>query len=100
VLHSIGQSWEVVKQSWGVLKNDRSLAIFPILSTTSAILMIALVFGPLAPTFLSDDSEPSTALMIGAFGLVLYLVTFTTIFFNVALVACARRSFQGEDTKV
>jgi len=29
----IRRGWELTKQSWEVLKNDRSLVIFPILST-------------------------------------------------------------------
>jgi hypothetical protein len=33
----IASGWALTKQSWAVLKNDRSLVIFPVLSTTFAV---------------------------------------------------------------
>ena len=33
---AISRGWELTKQSWAVLKNDRSLVIFPILSAIFA----------------------------------------------------------------
>jgi hypothetical protein len=35
-MERISRGWALTKQSWAVLKNDRSLVIFPILSVQSA----------------------------------------------------------------
>ena len=35
---AISRGWALTKQSWAVLKNDRSLVIFPILSAIFAII--------------------------------------------------------------
>ena len=42
---AISRGWALTKQSWAVLKNDRSLVIFPILSTIFAIVAVAAIMG-------------------------------------------------------
>ncbi|MGZ5394609.1 MAG: hypothetical protein ACXWEI_03810, partial [Mycobacterium sp.] len=38
---AISRGWALTKQSWAVLKNDRSLVIFPILSAIFAMVALA-----------------------------------------------------------
>jgi hypothetical protein len=44
----ISRGWALTKQSWGVLKSDRSLVIFPMLSTICALIAIAVIWLPTA----------------------------------------------------
>jgi hypothetical protein len=40
---SMARGWALTKQSWAVLCNDRSLAVFPILSTIIALMALVAV---------------------------------------------------------
>lgn len=88
--------------SWQVLKADKSLAIFPIISGIFSLLAIALI---LVPTALHVDWAASqTNTLPGSMyvaGLIAgYVSTAIAIFHNVALAACASRSLDGHDTTV
>lgn len=99
----IANGWALTKQSWTVLKNDRSLVIFPILSAVFAMIAFVLIWVPTAITagFLSNGTvdENNPIIVVGAV-VTIYVSTFIAIFFNVALAACAERSLRGEDTTV
>ena len=100
----IRRGWALTKQSWRVLLGDRSLLIFPILSTIFALLSAAAAIW--APTMIMsgpitgeavDQNDPVYYIATAA---TVYVSTFIAIFFNVALAACAVRSMRGEDTTV
>lgn len=104
-----GTGLRLAKASWQVLKQDRSLVIFPIISAITAIIAIALV---MAPWWLgldagsatggvgTSESETGSPLMWALLLAAGYVATAISIFFNVALASCAARSLNGEDTKV
>jgi hypothetical protein len=99
----IRRGWELTKQSWEVLKNDRSLVIFPILSTIFGILAVAAIWVPAffaRGVFEGHTVHNRDPVLYGAGLATAYVSTFIAIFFNVALAACAARSLRGEDTKV
>ena len=43
---AISRGWALTKQSWAVLKNDRSLVIFPILSAVFAMVALVAIWVP------------------------------------------------------
>ena len=91
----IGRGWQMSKQSWAIVKADRSLLVFPFVAGVCA-LIVAVVFGGAAyGVYDVSDSEP-LAIVIGVIGL--YVLMTISIFCNVALTACAARSLDGEDT--
>jgi hypothetical protein len=99
----IRRGWELTKQSWEVLKNDRSLVIFPILSTIFGILAVAAIWVPafFARGVFEGHMVHNRDPVLYIAGLTTaYVSTFIAIFFNVALAACAARSLRGEDTRV
>jgi hypothetical protein len=103
----ISSGWALTKQSWAVLKNDRSLVIFPILSTVFAIVAVAAIMVPTAiltgavtGTYVNGTLEQNNPIFAVAAIVTIYVSTFIAIFFNVALAACAARSLRGEDTKI
>ena len=99
----IRRGWELTKQSWEVLKKDRSLVLFPILSSIFGILAVAAIW---VSAFFArgmvggqHGGKNDPVLYIAGVATA-YVSTFIAIFFNVALAACAARSMRGEDTKV
>jgi Family of unknown function (DUF6159) len=99
----ISRGWELTKQSWEVLKRDMSLMWFPILASVFAILAAAAIWVPTAITegvFDDQTANEQNAVFYIATAAAAYVSTVITIFFNVALAACAVRSMRGEDTKV
>ncbi len=100
---AISRGWALTKQSWAVLKNDRSLVIFPILSAIFAMVALAAIWVPtviIAGVFANGTVDQNNPIVGVAAIVTIYVSTFIAIFFNVALAACAARSLRGEDTKV
>jgi len=93
----IQRGWALTKQSFRVLRDDRSLLLFPIISIPVAVAATAIVMGPGVALYTADNQE---AILI-AFGVVtLYVLTFVTVFFNVALAAAASTGLSGGDSTV
>ncbi len=93
----ISRGWQLTKQSWAIVRQDRSLAAFPILATIAGLGVIAIFGGGGAALYTSTDSEPAAivVLVIGA-----YVLITVSIFCNVAVSACAARALEGHDTTV
>ena len=98
-------SWSLVKASAAVLKSDRELLLFPLLSTLSTLLVVASFAGPLWATgalaHLHDAAARpgGSAFGVGGYALLFlfYLCQYTVIFFfNTALVSVAMARLQGD----
>jgi Family of unknown function (DUF6159) len=99
----ISRGWALTKQSWVVLKSDKSLVIFPVLSTLFGLLALVAIWAPVVVArgvFEGRAVDRHDPLFYIAGGVTAYVSTFIAVFFNVALAACAARSMRGEDTKV
>ena len=83
----------LTRTSWTVLRSDRSLAAFPVLSAIAALLAAA-AFG--IPSLLFFDDDMTVPGVIFA-AVAIYLVTFAAVFFNVALAAAAAQVLDGQD---
>jgi Family of unknown function (DUF6159) len=92
----IRRGWELTKTSWGVLRSDRSLAVFPILGGLTALLLGAAFGVPAWVLF--DDDQSVGGVILAVVGI--YVLTFAGIFFNVALAAAAAQVLDGEDATV
>lgn len=91
---SISRSWHLVKTSWSVLRDDKELIVFPIVSAIGAIL-VTLAFA--IPGFLlysAGGNEVLGYVLLFLFYLVLYTVV---IFANAALVGAALIRLRGGD---
>jgi uncharacterized protein DUF6159 len=99
------RSWELVKQSFAILRSDKQLMLFPVLSAI-ACLIITLVIGTggtllMMPAMASaaasgEQFHPnqSPVFMLGIFAL--YVANyFVIVFFNVALVGVANSRLMG-----
>ena len=101
-MERIKRSWSLVKASLEVLKLDKELLIFPLISS---IVMIFVTLTFLIPTLLGNvlDSILNTGMPI--FGYIVlflfYLVQYTVVFYNnTALVGAAMIRLQGGDPTV
>lgn len=97
-------SWQLFKASMAVLREDRELLWFPVLSSLAALVVVGSFVAPLAlwgstaPEIQQGESMPF-GFYVGAlaFYIVLYFVIF---FFNTALVGAAMMRLDGQDPSV
>ncbi|MFN8623037.1 MAG: DUF6159 family protein [Chloroflexota bacterium] len=99
----ISRSWELVKASWSVLRADKELLLFPIVSTIVTLIVVAIFAIP----FLATDAigRYSNGGSLSIMDLVLlflfYVVTsMVVIFCNAALVGAANIRLNGGDPTV
>jgi len=100
----LSTGWHLARQSFHVLRLDKELLLFPLLSGISCMLVLASFAVPLWYTdgleLLNEDSvteNPVAIAVLFAFYTVNY---FVIVFFNSALVACAMIRFKGGDPTV
>lgn len=101
-MERIKRSWQLAKASLEVLKKDKELMIFPILSFIGVVI-ISLSFA--IPTFLSRvmDTFASTGIPFFAYVVLFlfYVVQYSVVFFcNTALVGAAMIRLRGGDPTV
>ena len=100
----IENSWNLVKASWAVLRADKELIVFPIVSMIAATLVTLTFFVPMMFVFFASDSPNRGALADPAFFvflLIFYIVQYTVVFFcNTALVGAAMIRLNGGDPTV
>jgi Family of unknown function (DUF6159) len=89
------RGWTLAKDSWKVLREDRSLAIFPILSFFASIAVVILV---VVPGAIGSEVADQDWIILPFLLVAYYLVTFATVYFNVALAGAAVQSLEGKDT--
>ena len=101
-MERIKRSWELAKASLEVLKHDKELMVFPLIS---AVVMIFVTLTFAIPTFMGNllDSILDTGMPV--FGYVVlflfYLVQYTVVYFsNTALVGAAMIRLRGGDPTV
>ena len=101
----VSYGWELAKNSWQVLKLDKELLVFPLVSGICCIMVLAsfgipLWSSPYAGVLSGDQDvmqDPVAWLILFAFYAVNY---FVIVFFNSSLVACALIRFRGGDPTV
>ena len=104
---TIQRSYAIFRQSLSVLRQDKEILVFPVLSGIFTILAFAgIVFGGVVTgTFarLAESGDRSLEGNLIGYGVlfVWYFVNwFIVLFFNVGVVACARIRLEGGDPTV
>lgn len=101
----ISHTWNMMKLSWGVLKQDKELLTFPLVSGIVSLLVTAsfvvpMIWGPRLFDKFSQQGQTGDILFY-AYVFAFYVVSyFVIIFFNAALVACANLRLDGGDPTV
>jgi hypothetical protein len=99
----ISNGWDLSKMSLATIQKNKTLLIFPVLSTLSMIMIIGsfvgggfFFFGDEIEAMMQSESSNITG-YAGVF--LFYLVNyFIVIFFNTALMHCAVKTFYDEET--
>jgi hypothetical protein len=101
-MERIKRSWNLLKSSWGVLKQDKELILFPIIS---GVIMFFITLTFLIPTLVGNVLDNLVVNGIPVFGYIVlflfYLVQYTVVYFNsTALVGAAMIRLRGGDPTV
>jgi hypothetical protein len=98
----ISLGWQLVKQSFRVLQDDKRLIIFPFLSGIACLIVLASFLVPLwgspqAKAIMETKQMPHDPLSYILMFLFYFCNYFVIVFFNSALVACAIGRFRGHE---
>ncbi len=104
MFQTIGRTWELIKMSWAVLKQDRELVLFPVMSAVALAILAGLMFG-IGSSLGTMDRLAAAEPTAGEADIVLLAVTyfvlaFVVIYFNSALIGAAMIRLAGGDPTV
>lgn len=97
----LSNSWRLVKASWAVLRSDKELIIFPIVSGIATLIVFALFAVPLwVSGFFDRLEEDASGQKVAGFIVLfaMYVVLYTIVnYCNAALIGAAMKRLQGGD---
>jgi len=101
----ISYTWQLMGASWNVLKQDKRLLLFPLLSGLACTIVTASFALPISGTGFyrppgSDASQSAHVMYYGVLFLFYFCNYAVAFFFNAALVACAVRRMQGQEATI
>ncbi len=108
---NISHTWELMGQSWQVLKQDKEMLIFPLVSGICCLLVIASFAVPMfmtdswmPPQAAAEEGQTVTTAQQVAYYAKLFLFYFCNyfviIFFNSAVAGCAAMRMNGGDPTI
>ncbi|MCY4113471.1 MAG: DUF6159 family protein [Chloroflexi bacterium] len=102
MFQTIGRTWELIKMSWAVLKKDRELVLFPVMSTVALVILAGLMMGVGSGLGTVDRLAGSGAseVDIALLAVTYFLLAFVVIYFNSALIGAAMIRLAGGDPTV
>ncbi len=101
----ISTTWSLMGDSWQLLKKDKELLLFPLVSGICCLLVLASFAIPIvsAQAYHPPGQDATTAQQV-TYYLTLFLFYFCNYyvisFFNVAIIACATIRLQGGDPTI
>ncbi|HZN56358.1 MAG TPA: DUF6159 family protein [Candidatus Polarisedimenticolaceae bacterium] len=94
----IERSWTLVKASWGVLRADKELIVFPVISAFVLLIVTATFVVPMFLAGIFERGGEGIPVLGVIFGFAFYVVQYTVIFYcNSALVGAALIRLEGGD---
>ncbi len=104
-MNKIYRTWSLMKACWAVLKQDKGLLLFPFISGTCCLMLLASFAIPLYATnhWQPPGRDAEAAHQVAYYGvLFLFYVCnyFVVVFFNSAIVACATIRMRGGNPTV
>lgn len=103
----LSNGWELTKNSFKVLKENKQLVIFPFLSGISLVLITGSFVVAILAAYgwdvdnLDQGQQGNNILVYVLTTFVFYLINyFVVVFFNMALIHCTRMYFHGEEVSI
>lgn len=95
----MSRGWQLTKLSFGVIRKDKEILLFPVIS---GLMLIAIAASFLVPWFLvTDISGGDPGIVFYTFWIAYYFIAFTvSTFFNVAMMGCAMMRLEGGDPTI
>jgi len=98
----IARTWSLMSECWQVLKQDKSLVLFPLISGVCCLLLLASFAVPLYMTgaWEPPGHDATTQRQVAYYGTLFafYVANYLiVVFFNAAIVACAAVRMGGGD---
>ena len=103
MFQTIGRTWELIKMSWAVLKKDRELVLFPVMSTVALVILAGLMMGVgsgLGTVDRLSGTGSASEIDIALLAVTYFLLAFVVIYFNSALIGAAMIRLAGGDPTV
>lgn len=97
----IGQTWSLMGGAWEILKKDKELLVFPVISGIACLAVMASFAIPMVTSgaierIPSSDAPPADHIAYyGVLFLFYWTTYFVIVFFNTAVVACAVKRIAG-----
>ena len=100
-MERIGRSWALAKASYRVLRADRELVVFPLISFIALVAVLISFAVPLALVGIADFDTGELSPVGIALGFAFYVIAYAVaFFFNTALVGAAMIRLNGGDPTV
>lgn len=101
----IARTWSLMSECWQVLKQDKSLLVFPLISGICCLLLLASFAVPLYTTgnWQPPGHDATTQRQVAYYGTLFAFYAcnyFIVVFFNAAIVACAASRMGGGDPTI
>jgi hypothetical protein len=95
-------SWEIAKRSWAVLRSDKTLAWFPVLSALGSIAVILVLGGLFAVAGIDSSASGDSLQPIGYVLIVVAYIALAIVqtYFLAGLVAGADQRLRGQNSSV
>jgi len=107
IFDRMGNGWRLGMTSIKIIKENKSLLLFPVLSSAALITVVLTFVGGAFAVFgtdfelMIDELLGTNQIVAYATLFIFYLISyFIIVFFNVALVHCARLIFEGEKPSI
>ncbi|MEK6942025.1 MAG: DUF6159 family protein [archaeon] len=101
MFESFSQSWQLLKQSAGILTKDKELLVFPIISGIITIILMITFFVPIFLTAFFGQTNQYAGIITYALVFLFYFISyFVVVFFNTALVGAAMVRLKGGDPTI
>ena len=98
------RTWSIMHSSWEVLKQDKELLVFPLISGICCILVMASFAYPVVSSEALQGIDPEANQIPAKFYIILFLFYFCNyfiiVFFNAAIIACAEIRMSGGNPTV
>jgi hypothetical protein len=85
------RGWDLAKQSWAILREDRALALFPVVAAVACLFAGIIIIGPGVALF-ATASKPAGVVVMVIGG---YVLTFIGIYCSSALAAATATALDG-----
>ncbi len=101
----IARTWSLMAESWQVLKQDKNLLVFPLISGICCLMVLASFAVPMYATGAweppaRDASTQHQVLYYGTLFVFYFCNYFVVVFFNAAIVACAAARMSGGEPTI